>query len=381
VTNGGPDNVSVLLNNGAGIFELDSIYPVGVGPRSVVSADFNCDGFVDLAVFNQNSDDCSILINNGDGSFRDGGSYPVGDQPYFGSSADYDNNGSPDLAVPNKGSNTVSILMNQLSMTLSVALDIKPGSCPNPLNIGRGDSGFWVYVDDELDIGSSNASSDAFAKAHPGKRRGVLPVAILGTDEFDVSEIDIASVMLEGVPVLRHNYEDVSTPVPDDADECECTDFGPDGFIDLTLKFDKNAVVDAIGEVNVGDVIPLTLTGELLDGTPVEGIDCVVIVGHDGPKFSQSGESLFELANYPNPFNPTTEISFNLPVMTNVRLDVYNIMGQKVTTLVDGPMQPGPHSVTWNGMSDSGESVASGMYFYRLEAGNYSESRKMLLLK
>ena len=85
--------------------------------------------------------------------------------------------------------------------------------------------------------------------------------------------------------------------------------------------------------------------------------------------------------NQPNPFNPTTEISFNLPVMSNVRLDVYNITGQKVTTLVDGPMQPGPHSVTWNGMSDSGEPVASGIYFYRIEAGNHSENRKMLLLK
>jgi hypothetical protein len=312
-------------------------------------------------LFDLNYTDESIVINE------------LEEIEFLVSTTTLNNNWMDNLLVKTSGTTVID--------TFFAALDIKSNSCPNPLNAGKGNSEFWVYVDDEFDISSSGASSDALAKAHSGKRRGVLPVAILGTDDFDVSEIDVASVMLEGVPFLRHNYEDVSTPVPDDAGECECTDIGPDGFIDLTMKFDKNAIINEIGEVNVGDVIPLTLTGELLDGTPIEGVDCVVIVGHGGPQYSQSGESQFELANYPNPFNPTTEISFNLPVMSNVRLDVYNIVGQKVTTLVDGPMQPGPHSVTWNGMSDSGEPIASGMYFYRLEAGNYSESRKMLLLK
>ena len=129
---------------------------------------------------------------------------------------------------------------------LEVAIDIKPGSCPNPLNV---------------------------------KGKGVLPVAILGTEDFDVTEIDVESIELAGVPLLRWDLEDVATPSTDDGDFCiNCTEEGPDGFMDLTLKFDKQAVVAAIGEVNDGDCLTLQLTGELIDTTPtVVGEDAILI--------------------------------------------------------------------------------------------------------
>jgi hypothetical protein len=85
----------------------------------------------------------------------------------------------------------------------------------------------------------------------------------------------------------------------------------------------------------------------------------------------------FELGqNFPNPFNPTTQIEFNLPEAAQVNLTVFNVRGQKVTTLVDGYLDAGPHTVTW----DAGDN-ASGMYFYRLQAGDFVQSKKMLLLK
>jgi len=80
--------------------------------------------------------------------------------------------------------------------------------------------------------------------------------------------------------------------------------------------------------------------------------------------------------NYPNPFNPATDISFALPVASHVRLEIYNIMGQKVATVVDAPMTAGYHSVSYNAAGN-----ASGVYFYRLEADTFVETRKMLLLK
>ncbi len=80
--------------------------------------------------------------------------------------------------------------------------------------------------------------------------------------------------------------------------------------------------------------------------------------------------------NYPNPFNPATEIVFGLPEASRVELSVYNIRGQRVTTLVDGWMDAGVYTRSW-----SGADVASGVYFYRLRAGDYVESRKMVLLK
>jgi hypothetical protein len=85
--------------------------------------------------------------------------------------------------------------------------------------------------------------------------------------------------------------------------------------------------------------------------------------------------------NHPNPFNPSTEISFSLPVTSQVRLDVFNIMGQKVTALVNGSLPAGKHNVTWNGKSSAGETVASGVYFYKIEAAGFTDVKKMLLMK
>ena len=90
----------------------------------------------------------------------------------------------------------------------------------------------------------------------------------------------------------------------------------------------------------------------------------------------------FALAqNYPNPFNPETKIQYSIPVQTNVELGIYNILGQKVTTLVSGVQTAGNYGITWNGKDNSGRSVASGVYFYQLRAGNNEIVKKMMLMK
>jgi len=132
---------------------------------------------------------------------------------------------------------------------LVVAVDIKPGSCPNPLNV---------------------------------KSSGVLPVAILGTADYDVTTIDPTSIRLAGVEPLRSGYEDVAAPLPD-TNDCNCTTAGPDGYLDLTLKFQTQEIVEAIGEVNDGDVLTLELTGVLLGERPIEGADCILIRGRHKP--------------------------------------------------------------------------------------------------
>jgi hypothetical protein len=85
--------------------------------------------------------------------------------------------------------------------------------------------------------------------------------------------------------------------------------------------------------------------------------------------------------NYPNPFNPVTTINYDLPAASQVRLDVYNVAGQLVTTLVDEWKEAGRHQCIWNSKDADGRTVASGMYFYRLKAGDFVSSRKMVLLK
>jgi photosystem II stability/assembly factor-like uncharacterized protein len=85
--------------------------------------------------------------------------------------------------------------------------------------------------------------------------------------------------------------------------------------------------------------------------------------------------------NSPNPFNPFTKIDFALPKATFVTLKVYNILGQEVITLVDKNLPAGTYRVGWDGTAGSGRSVSSGVYFYRIQAGDYLRTKRMLLLK
>lgn len=140
----------------------------------------------------------------------------------------------------------------------TVAVDIKPQSCPNPLNV---------------------------------KSKGVLPVALLGTGDFDVSEVDIETLALDGVPPIRSAYEDVATPFTptSEKEDCfyDCDELGPDGFLDLTLKFDTQEVVAALGKPVDGACLTLHLTGSLLDGNPIEGEDVVLILDKPNSNVNQ----------------------------------------------------------------------------------------------
>ena len=135
------------------------------------------------------------------------------------------------------------IFYDNIEFVRSVDLDIKPGGCPNPIN---------------------------------SKARGLLPAALLGTDTFDVNDIDVDSLELEGIAPILSGYEDVATPFAGDL--CGCTEAGPDGFIDLTLKFSNQDIVDMLQSAGTGDQ-KLTLSGTLLDGTPFKAQDCVFVVG------------------------------------------------------------------------------------------------------
>jgi len=86
--------------------------------------------------------------------------------------------------------------------------------------------------------------------------------------------------------------------------------------------------------------------------------------------------------NYPNPFNSFTEISFKIKHNVNVKLEIYNIVGEKIITLIDNTrMLPGTHSIKWNGRDSDGNVVASGIYIYKLSAGKFFDTKKMIFLK
>ncbi len=89
----------------------------------------------------------------------------------------------------------------------------------------------------------------------------------------------------------------------------------------------------------------------------------------------------FVVNNYPNPFNPETTINFNLPEAGNTTLEIYNVRGQKITTLINERLNADQHEVTWNGTDESGKNVTSGVYFYKINSGRYTATKKMILLK
>ena len=86
-------------------------------------------------------------------------------------------------------------------------------------------------------------------------------------------------------------------------------------------------------------------------------------------------------ANYPNPFNPITKISFDLPEFSPTEVTVWNMLGQKVATLYSGDLPSGRHTITFNARNDNGIVLPSGLYFYRVESGSFVATKKMMLLK
>ena len=112
-----------------------------------------------------------------------------------------------------------------------------------------------------------------------------------------------------------------------------------------------------------------------------------MVVGNGFDTFDLSRKALpapeeYSLSDaYPNPFNPTTTLSFSVPTEGVVSLNIYDMTGRLVSTLVDGNLEQGYHSITWNGMDNNNHAVSSGMYIYSLNGEGVSITKKMVLMK
>lgn len=150
-----------------------------------------------------------------------------------------------------------------------------------------------------------------------------------------------------------------------------------DGVTWTNLSFGIGA--DAYPTIRALAVSP---SGYLLVGTMDQGMYRSSTITAVKDSCSQIIPASFSLEqNYPNPFNPTTQIRFALPVGTGVKITIYDVLGQRVATLLEETLKAGIHEARWDGRNQFGAPAASGVYFYRMEAGSHVQTNKMVLVK
>jgi hypothetical protein len=152
----------------------------------------------------------------------------------------------------------------------------------------------------------------------------------------------------------------------------------PDESTTITVQVEVPSPVSSY----INEYIYLFATSQV--NNAVIGVDNAFLEAGPNGIFEEEGavpEQYFLAQNYPNPFNPTTRVAFGLQQGSHTTITVYNLLGQEVTELLDGYRAAGAHVVTWDGTDFQGRTVPSGIYFYRLQADEFTQTRKMVLMK
>lgn len=214
--------------------------------------------------------------------------------------------------------------------------------------------------------------------------------------DVDYEALNVEALILNGNLLLK---------------ETDLVDFDGDGVVETTSILDNFTGIssltmsdrDAEGNVKLYFTADVNVPGAPLPSS-YEALTDLAAWGLEGPPEPRGDRALLEGgfilpaatitsaesapaaghalgANYPNPFNPATRIDFTLGADSHVQLEVLTVDGRRVATLVDGPLAAGPHTATWRGLDDAGNAQPSGVYLYRLSAGDWVESRRMILLK
>jgi subtilisin family serine protease len=222
-------------------------------------------------------------------------------------------------------------------------------------------------VDVDNDLGYMwNTSSDKYCAVHVLTDPGVASFDVINNQDgsYDFSRAEfwnsLSGGLLESGTAQDFSYV-LST-----------------GPFDLPHQDSVTVAFAILGGEGFDDLLANVAAARDLYGSPVS-------VGGGAAGGVNGLPKAFGLAqNYPNPFNPSTTIRFQVPAgaeATHVTLEIFDVRGRKVRTLVDADRGPGNHAVQWNGRSDRGEEVSSGVYLYRIHAGSFDATRRMLLLK
>ncbi|MCK4223592.1 MAG: T9SS type A sorting domain-containing protein [candidate division Zixibacteria bacterium] len=332
----GDANGDGVIDLGDVVFLINYLFKFGVAPCPIQAGDANCDGTVDLG-------DVVYLIN-------------------------YLFKGGP----PPSSGKTGGVLAKVLRLSRSLG---------------------HAQISLLLKTEPMSKSLPGFAKGSPQGLDEVSQISVKG--KFDR---DVAGVQLE----IEFNPDEVTLLDP----ALTPLTKGLQLFSGIKDGTQKIGIVDLSGKnflpAGEGNLVNLRAKGEdltsikikkaiLVDG---DAMPLVIELSHELNRnlaktssplkrgFQESTPQHFSLSqNYPNPFNPQTSIRYALPQDAQVKLVIYNILGEKVKTLVDEHQFAGYQVIWWDGKDERGDKVASGVYFYRLEAEKFSEVKKMLLVK
>ncbi|MEE9443234.1 MAG: T9SS type A sorting domain-containing protein [candidate division Zixibacteria bacterium] len=216
---------------------------------------------------------------------------------------------------------------------------------------------------------------------------GVKSDALTGNDKYDLSE-----------PPPAPNAPYLAFKLPENSDRLRRIDMRPeisDGLtwdIEISEASNRILTLSGLNNLETGYFVALAFD----NGTTIYSSDGIelpladeiksarLVIGNKGYLEDEEVSLPLRYAlnqNYPNPFNPMTSIMFTIPEAGHVQLNVHNILGQRVKTLINSEMEKGEYTVTWYGKDENGLFVASGIYFYRISVNEFTHSRKMILLK
>jgi len=316
-------NVSVIMNNADGTFSSPFIFEGnGDGETAASTSDVNGDGIMDLFLGAIYSDEVMLWLGDANGNFIFKDEVAVGNGPWMVVSGDINNDGIPDVVCANSSGSSFSVVLCDSAGNLSSPTNYSTGSFPLSVDLGDVDG------DLDLDIVTSNFSGANFTLYEND-----------GTGIF-INRNDLPSNLAGSCAVFHDRDNDGDMDMT-----------GIDEREDLLILFTNSGVTDIKSE-----------------GT--------------------SPENFILYQNFPNPFNPSTKIKFTIPASpirqltdspkerTFVELKIYDVLGNEIATLVNEEKQAGEYEVEF-----SGDGLSSGMYFYTLQAGNYSETKKMILLR